>query len=105
VHWIANRTARHAVLVKSLPVFNIIVIDVALSFSSEPSMYSQFCLVSIVQLIYAVSLFINILGLGEYLPALEGLSLRRKILGELSAPLPNHVTSVLPVIRPESSGF
>ena len=47
-------------------------------------MYSRLCPVAIVQTDYA-PLFINILGFGAYLLALEGPGLKREILGELSA--------------------
>src|ERR1700730_2046336 len=49
VHRIANKTARHAALVKNRRVLNIVAICVSLSFSSERSMYSRFRLVSILQ--------------------------------------------------------
>ena len=49
-------------------------------------MYSRFCLVSILmKLIYAISLFINILGLSKHLPASGGPTLKCEIFGEESA--------------------
>jgi len=79
---IAIRTARHAALVKSLPVFNIVAISVPSRFRLSARCTRDSAWFPSFKLIYAVSLFINILGLGEHLPALEGIGLKRKILAE-----------------------
>ena len=72
VHPIANRTARPAALAKNGSVFNIVAI------LRCPLVFLD---VLATLPIYAVSLFINIPGFGEYRPVLEGPGLKRKIFG------------------------
>src|SRR5579863_7955788 len=82
IHTIANRTARHAALASIRPVFNFVAICFVLSFRLSARCTRDSTQLPLSKLIYA-SLFINILGFGEYLLALEGPGLKCEILGEL----------------------